>query len=363
MRKISLYIHIPFCVKKCAYCDFASYAGRYADIGRYMNCLEDEFKSANARYGKLDVSTVFIGGGTPSILQSDEIMRLMAMARRFFHIEDDAEITIEANPGTVDAHKLRDYRASGINRLSFGMQASGERLLNLMGRVHNHTQTVQAVSMARDAGFKNINLDLIYAFPTQTMKEWVDTVTAAVSLKPEHLSMYSLIIEEGTEVCTSVQSGELSGQDDDTCVNMRAAAGRIVANRGYGRYEISNYARPGFECRHNIVYWQRSEYLGIGCAAHSFMEGYRFGNTPDLDAYLSGDREITREKVTDTSAREEEIMLATRMKRGVDISLVEGKSEEIAGLEAMGLVTVNNSRLSLTDKGMDVQNAVVMRLI
>jgi len=294
MKPVALYVHIPFCVKKCAYCDFRSWPGRERDWARYLNALEDEFASAARRYGKMPVKTAFIGGGTPSILPEDAVMRILAMARARFDLLPDAEITVEANPGTLSPEKLRAYRDSGVNRLSIGVQAAQPRLLNLLGRVHGPEDAVRSVAWAREAGFQNVNLDLMYALPGQTMAEWVESVRFALSLKPEHLSLYSLIVEPGTPIERAIASCELTAPEDEASIQMQRAAGRILSRYGFARYEISNYALPGFECRHNLVYWERGDYLGLGCAAHSMIAGERFENTADLDEYLSDMSMIAR---------------------------------------------------------------------
>lgn len=363
MKPVALYIHIPFCVKKCAYCDFSSWPGRERDWARYLNALEDEFASAAKRYGKMPVRTVFVGGGTPSVLPEDAVMRILAMARARFELLPDAEITVEANPGTLSPEKLRAYRDSGVNRLSIGVQAAQPRLLNLLGRVHSPEDAVNAVAQARDAGFKNINLDLMYALPGQTMADWVASVKFALSLKPEHLSLYSLIVEPGTPIERAIASGELTAPEDEASIQMQRAAGRILSRHGFARYEISNYALPGFECRHNMVYWERGDYLGLGCAAHSMMAGERFENTLDLDAYISGVREVARRAITAEEAREEAIMLGTRTARGIPLDLVSKKLEAVKRLEAGGFVKRAGGRLILTDRGMEVQNAVVLELV
>ena len=363
MKPVALYVHIPFCVKKCAYCDFRSWPGRERDWARYLNALEEEFASAAKRYGKVPIRTVFIGGGTPSVLPEDAVMRILAMARARFEMLPDAEVTVETNPGTLSPEKLRAYRDSGVNRLSIGLQAAQPGLLQMLGRVHGPEDAVRAVAWARDAGFQNINLDLMYALPGQTMAAWVESVKFALSLNPEHLSLYSLIVEPGTPIERAVASGELTAPEDDASVAMQRAAGRILSRRGFVRYEISNYALPGFECRHNLVYWNRGDYLGLGCAAHSMMAGERFENTGDLDEYLSGVREVARRAVTADEAREEEILLGTRTARGIPLELVAKKLEAVKRLETGGFVKRAGGRLMLTERGMEVQNAVVLELV
>ncbi|MGJ4849403.1 radical SAM family heme chaperone HemW [Bacillota bacterium Meth-B3] len=363
MQKAALYIHIPFCARKCAYCDFASYAGREGDFSRYLAALEGEILAAARRYGRLSVPTIYIGGGTPSILKSDALVHLIAMARALFAVEPDAEITVEANPGTLNPAMLRDLRAAGVNRLSMGMQAAQPHLLDLLGRIHNQADVEQSARWARAALFDNLSLDLMYALPGQTMADWVDTLKAAMALRPEHLSCYSLILEPGTPLALKVESGALETPGEDAALAMQHAAARILARRGYARYEISNYALPGRACRHNEVYWARGDYLGLGLSAHSLMNGERFANTDALDDYLAGAREISREPITAEAAREEAIMLGTRTARGIDLALVAGREQALVRLTALGLIERTADRLRLTDKGLDVHNAVVLELI
>ena len=363
MMPVALYIHIPFCLRKCAYCDFASWAGRERDQARYLNQLEEEFAAAARKYGKLPVSTVFIGGGTPSVLPEDAVMRLMAMARARFALAEGAEVTVEANPGTITVEKLRAWRDSGVNRLSMGVQAAQRNLLEMLGRVHTAQEAALAVEMARGAGFKNLNLDLMYALPGQTMADWVESLKFALGLNPEHLSLYSLIVEEGTPIARSIASGELVAPEDETSLAMQRAAGRILMRRGFQRYEISNYALPGFACRHNLTYWTRGDYLGLGCAAHSMMRGERFENTSALDAYLSGVREVSRRAIGEAEAREEAILLGTRTAAGIPLELVAKRRAQVERLKAGGFVRAEKGRLILTDLGVEVQNAVVLELV
>jgi len=363
MKPCALYIHIPFCAKKCAYCDFRSWAGREADWPCYLNALEQEFRSAAARYGKIPVATVFLGGGTPSILPGDAVMRLLAMARARFELMPDAEITVECNPGTLSPDKLRDYRDSGVNRLSIGVQAVQPRLLSLLGRIHDSEDAARAVEWARAAGFSNLNLDLMYALPGQAMAEWVESLKFALKLRPEHLSLYSLIVEPGTAIEKSIAGGALPPPDDETALAMQRAASRILSRQGYARYEVSNYAKPGFECRHNLTYWTRGDYLGLGCAAHSMMRGERFENTSDLDEYLLGVREAARRAIGPDEAREEAILLGTRTARGIPLELVAKKREAIARLEKGGFIRVGKGRLELTERGLEVQSAIVLELV
>lgn len=359
----ALYFHIPFCLKKCSYCDFVSFAGREAHIGAYRAALEAELAEAAGRYGRLPIETVYFGGGTPSLPEADLIVHLMAMCRALFSVNPEAEITVECNPGTLSLSKLRDYRACGVNRLSLGMQAAQEKLLRVLGRVHTPEQVRDGVELARQAGFTDISLDLMYALPGQGMADWVDSLKEALALAPTHLSLYSLILEPGTPLADRIERGELQVPEEEVVLSMQHAACRILGRRGYRRYEISNYALPGHSCRHNLCYWTRGDYLGLGLAAHSFMGGERFANTNDFDAYLSGTRRVSGGFVGPREALEEEIMLGTRLSEGIALERLKGREDRVRALAEAGLATVEAGRFALTQRGMDVQNAVVLKLL
>jgi len=366
MKPLSLYLHIPFCVRKCAYCDFPSHAGREKDIPAYVDALKGEILDAAGKWPGRRVETVFFGGGTPSILTGEQMKTLMDAIFSSFEVAPDAEISMEANPGTLTPENLAAYRASGINRLSIGVQAMNDRLLQNIGRIHTRGEAAEAVMMAKAAGFENINMDLMYGLPGQSMDDFIGTLRQAAELDVPHLSMYSLIVEEGTPLHRRVSEGEEIPGDEETLA-MQHAAARFLSGFGLERYEISNYARPGFECRHNLTYWRRGEYLGLGCAAHSLMEEVRFSNTLSLTEYLSGVREADRQTLGDTDRLEETVMLSLRMREGMDLALYRAlcgrdfgrKNAVIGRMEREGLAVCTNARLTLTERGMDVLNAVI----
>lgn len=378
MKPLSLYVHVPFCAKKCAYCDFASYPGRKTDWRRYFDEIVTEIRlwSANLDFGLISetyqVRSLFIGGGTPTLVDANHIEKTIDACRGIAPFDADAEITIEGNPGTLTPEKLAAYRRAGVNRLSLGAQSFDDGLLQSLGRIHTAAQIGQAVAMARDAGFDNINLDLMYALPGQGMDRWKDTLDAAIALGVEHISAYSLIVEPGTPMAARVASGAAIVPDDDA-VNavQRLAIDRLTA-AGYHRYEISNYARPGRECRHNLVYWNRGDYLGLGCAAHSLLGGHRFHNPDALDEYLSGGRRLDEMVLTPQDEMEETLMLATRTARGLDLGAWEhtfgtpfarGREKALDRLENGGMVEIGGGFLRLTTRGMEVQDAVVLELM
>ncbi|MCQ2437381.1 MAG: radical SAM family heme chaperone HemW, partial [Clostridia bacterium] len=276
MERCALYIHIPFCRSKCRYCDFASYPHRENCWDSYLTAVLKEADEWQARMAGKTVPTVFFGGGTPTLLPPEKIVSLLEGLRARFAIADDAEITIEGNPGTVTLEGLRRLREAGFNRISFGAQAMEDRLLKGIGRIHTVSETEQAVALAREAGFDNLSLDLIYGLPGQSLDDWRLSLERATALSPEHISAYSLIVEEGTPLYDDVTAGKVTVPDDDQVVEMQRLGNRLLADKGYARYEISNYARTGRECRHNLTYWQRGDYLGLGVAAHSLFENERF---------------------------------------------------------------------------------------
>lgn len=367
-----MYVHIPFCVAKCAYCDFASFPNCGHLWGTYVDAVLGELESWRGALRNYELRTIFIGGGTPSILPGEEIARLMDAVRAAVPICSDAEITMEANPGTLSPEKLRVCRAAGINRLSLGAQAMDDGLLKTLGRIHSAAEIREAVSLARQAGFDNVSLDLMYALPGQTIDDWRRTLDEVIALDPEHISAYSLILEEGTPLARRVERGELTVPDDDTAVDMQRLAVSRLAEAGYARYEISNYAKPGRESRHNIVYWKRGEYLGLGCAAHSMMNETRFENSSDLREYLSGARCLNREPLSTEARKEEVLMLATRMCKGMNLDEYEKAfgvrfekvhAQIIAQLQSHNLVELTPTHLRLTQTGLEVQNSVVVALM
>ncbi|MBR6219784.1 MAG: radical SAM family heme chaperone HemW, partial [Clostridia bacterium] len=314
----------------------------------------------------------FFGGGTPTLVDAAYITETLKRLRRAVPFEPDAEITCEGNPGTLTPEKLARLRKAGVNRLSLGAQSFDDALLTALGRIHTAAQTGEAVRMARDAGFGNVSLDLMYALPGQHMEQWRDTLDAAVSLGVEHISAYSLIVEPGTPMAARVASGAAALPEDDDVNAMQRYAVNALARAGYGRYEISNFARRGFECRHNLVYWNRGDYLGVGCAAHSLLDGRRFHNPESLDGYLAGGREEEAQRLTAADAAEETVMLATRTVRGLDMARWErdfgapfrrGREAALARLARGGLIETDGGFLRLTPRGMELHNAVVLELL
>jgi oxygen-independent coproporphyrinogen-3 oxidase len=291
MNPHSLYFHIPFCVHRCAYCDFNTYAGQEAHLPAYVAALRNEIlsvgESARAALGsRLPARTVFFGGGTPSLLSPAQFAPVLQSIRDSFALEDEAEISLEANPGTVTLDDLRGLRQVGFNRLSLGVQSSHPEELRQLERIHDFYDVIEAVGWARQAGFDNLNLDLIYGLPEQSLDRWSATVKRAVALSPEHLSLYALTIEHGTPFGRWVGGGRMPAPDPDAAADMYEWAGEYLEANGYHQYEISNWARPGGECRHNLTYWRNLPYLGFGAGAHGSAGGLRVANVLRIQTYL-----------------------------------------------------------------------------
>ncbi len=375
MRGIGIYVHIPFCAAKCAYCDFLSFVADADTREHYVNSLLQEIEQWEDR-GDF-VPTVFFGGGTPSVLPPESIARILNKIREKFAVAPDAEISIECNPGTLDAEKLRIYRQAGINRLSMGLQSADNRELRLLGRIHTWEDFLQNFDLAREAGFDNLNVDLISALPGQTTQSWRATLQKVLKLCPEHLSAYSLMIEEGTpffekygQEAAKKQKGEecrfLPSEEEE--LRMYHCTSKLLREHGYQRYEISNYALRGKECRHNCGYWERREYKGFGLGAASLMRERRFSNTRRMERYLRGEWDAAEPEVLGIKEQMEETMfLGLRMNRGVDLHAFRERygidalrvyGAVIARLQRQGLVYCRGDRLWLSEKGFDVGNYV-----
>ena len=365
----AVYVHVPFCAKKCAYCDFMSYPGRLNEADEYISRVLDEARERKQEYGIMNIYSLYLGGGTPSLLTADQLSRLTDGLTRLFPPLPDAEITLEANPGTLKPGFLKTARSLGFNRLSLGVQAKQDRLLEMLGRIHRFDDAAEAVEQAREAGFDNISCDVMNELPGQTEEEITETLTAVMSLGAKHISCYGLILEEGTPLFQRVSSGELRLPDEEQARRLNLCAADVLEKHGYQRYEISNYALPGRESRHNIVYWTGGDYLGLGCSAHSFMDSERFSN-PVLDEYLKGKTRTETYSVNEKGKLEETILLGTRMVRGISLSDIAAcygiQTEQVLrhkAQELKGLVSIDEKRLSLTREGLLLHSAVVTELV
>lgn len=381
MRELlSLYLHIPFCLQKCRYCDFLSGPQDAQTREQYVQALVREIRWQASRRPDTPVDTVFFGGGTPSVLTAGELSGLMEALHAHYRIRPDAEISLEMNPGTADLEKLLALRGMGFNRLSIGVQSMHDGELRLLGRIHTARQAREAYSLARRAGFDTINIDLMSALPGQSLHSWQESLEEAAAWDPEHISAYSLILEPGTPFFTMHEKGELPPlPDEDTDREMYHYTGRFLAGHGYAQYEISNYAKPGRECRHNIGYWTGHPYLGFGIGAASCVDGTRFSNIPDLEDYLramgpdapgpqgaapqAGIHPLTVEE-----QMEEFMFLGLRMTEGVRFRDFESRfrkkmedvyAEVIKKHLAQGVLVRTRDGVRLTDRGVDVSNYVL----
>lgn len=386
MQPTGLYIHFPFCIKKCNYCDFLSFPMNDMKnpqdlLSSYIESLKNEIIYRSQFFKDTPITSIFFGGGTPSLMSAKHFEEIMDILHRYYHIEATAEITSEANPGTLSAEKLSAMRKSGINRLSIGLQSTNDCELKCLGRIHTWQQFLDNYENARAVGFENINIDLMSALPNQSVESYTETLDQVMALKPEHISAYSLIIEEGTPFFDAEDSLHLPSEDDER--KMYALTKEVLAKNGYQQYEISNYAHPGYECRHNIIYWTRGNYLGLGLGASSLIDNLRFSNERDLQTYMnlwtSSDDTAEFLKGTavheklDVSAQMEEFMfLGLRMTNGISVTefetyfncpiskpygavidkhLKDGTLKQVA------------DRLLLTQKGLDVSNYVMSDFI
>ena len=386
-------MHIPFCAKKCAYCDFLSFPGNMRMRREYTDKLLEEIRIQSSFVREYQVDTIFLGGGTPSVLDVTDITAIMGTLKEHYDIAPDAEITIEVNPGTVKMEGLVAYREAGINRVSMGLQSADDTELRYLGRIHTYDEFLKSFQRVRMAGFTNVNVDLISAIPGQTPESWRNTLKKTAMLKPEHISAYSLIVEEGTPFYdrygghVEMESYEMSPEerrrlmalpdlpDEDTEREMYYMTRNCLAEQGYERYEISNYARPGFECRHNVGYWTGTGYLGLGLGASSYLEGCRFHNTSDFQSYVSAhfddEAEFCQalrqdmEQLSVKSKMEEFMFLGLRLTRGVSVegfitrfgqSIRNVYGGVIDKLEREGLLEHKNGYYHLAERGLDLSN-------
>lgn len=372
MKPCAVYIHIPFCVRKCAYCDFASFPGT-DEAGRaaYVDALVEEIRAFGEK-GKQPCGSIFFGGGTPTLLSAEQLTEILDAVRQSFDVLPDAEITMEANPGTVNGRKLRVLRRAGVNRISLGAQSADDMLLLTLGRIHCWQDAVDAVLLARECGFEDVSLDLMYALPGQSMAQWRDTLEKAAALPIAHISCYSLILEEGTPLHDRVQKGLLELPDEDLALEMHRMTLPILEKHGFARYEISNYCRDGKASRHNCVYWERGDYAGFGCAAHSLVDGVRYANPSSLEEYMAGVRRIDAVEMTAQDALEETLMLTTRMAKGIGLDAFASEfgdrlevrcAKTIGMLCRNGAAEIRDGRFFLTERGLEVHSYAMEQLV
>ena len=404
-RELELYVHIPFCVKKCAYCDFLSAPAGEREIRAYTDALIREIRARGENHKDYRVRTVFLGGGTPSVLSGGDAARIFRALKKSFDIAENPEITLEVNPGTVTEEKTAAWKNAGINRISIGLQSVNDRELKMLGRIHTFREFLNTWKLVRRAGFNNVSIDLISAIPGQTVQSWERTLRTVAELGPEHISAYSLIIEEGTPFYTLYGDGKekagdssfppLPDEDEDREIYQRTAS--VLNEYGYHRYEISNYAREGYECRHNLGYWERKEYLGLGLGASSLIRECRFHNTADMEKYMhvygSGgkaaegkknsasscmkaeEQNSTLEEIEKLSVEdqmEEFMFLGLRKTAGIspedfrrsfDRNIMDVYGEKLIKLEKQGLIRNSGARIRLTERGTDISNYVFSEFI
>ena len=377
-KPLELYFHIPFCVKKCDYCDFLSAPAGEQDREAYMSALIQETIQRAPEYQAYKVVSVFIGGGTPSVVEKEQIAGLLDHVHRLYDVSPDAEVTIEVNPGTVDLEKLTVYRQAGINRLSIGLQTANDAELQAIGRIHTWQQFLDTYRAAAAAGFTNINVDLMSALPGQTLESYRSSVQKVLALRPAptHISAYSLILEEGTRLYEAVEKGSVVLPGEETDRLMYEETDRLLSEAGFVRYEISNYAKAGYECRHNCGYWTRTEYAGFGIGAASLISNVRFSNAADIREYIAHPLCVRgeEERLSREEQMEEFMFLGLRLTKGIEVrnfeelfgvALPEVYGEVIAKNLADGLLCYTNDgkSLALTKKGLDLSNYVYAQFL
>ncbi len=381
LEPLELYFHIPFCVQKCAYCDFLSAPAKREVQEAYMDCLLADLEQRTGK-DEYEVQTIFFGGGTPTVVNPSLLVKVLSACRTSFRLSENAEITIEANPGTITPESLLIYRRAGINRISFGLQSTHKRELALLGRIHSYEDFLESFRLARNAGFSNINVDLMMALPGQTRESYQQSLNRLAELGPEHISAYSLMIEEGTPFFSAYQEDvrkrERGGEprllpSEELEEQMYEDTARILGQYGYKQYEISNYAKDGFLCRHNDGYWTGVSYAGFGLGAASYLKGCRFRKTRNLESYLKGDfAEREKELLSKKDQMAEFMILGLRRTKGISVGAFEERFhesfpkryKEIAErFQGEGLIAIREGRIYFTRKGIFLSNQVLLEFL
>ena len=377
MRDLAIYVHIPFCVRKCRYCDFLSAPGNAKERTAYLQALMREMRYRSAELQKYRVKTIFWGGGTPSLLEAPAFEEAAAALRACTgEWAPDVEWTVEANPGTLCEDKVESWRRMGVNRVSLGVQATQEHLLRRIGRIHTWEQAVESVKTLREAGFSNINLDLMMGLPGQSLDDWTETLERGILLGPEHLSCYSLILEEGTPLYEDVRQGRESLPEEEAERAMYNLTLKRLQAAGYMQYEISNFAKPGYHCRHNLVYWELGDYQGLGLGAASYIEGVRRKNTEDLCEYVQAENPVVCERIEEENSlknqMEEWMFLGLRKTAGVDLREFQDRfghsaesvyGETMRDLQEEGLILRKGDQIMLSRRGLDLANQVFVAFL
>lgn len=375
---LGLYVHVPFCAQKCNYCDFNSYKIEEKNQKKdYLISIKKEMELYKEEFKNKEFTSVFLGGGTPSILTPEELTILIENIYSNFNIKRDAEITMECNPGTLNKVKLKAIKSLGINRLSMGLQVTQDHHLKYIGRIHTYEQFEKNYKDAIEVGIDNINVDLMYSLPNQSFDEWKETLNKIINLNPSHISAYSLILEEGTKFYDMYLNKEFELNDEEVDISIYNYTIDTLYKNGYHQYEISNYAKDNFECKHNVLYWKCEEYVGIGASASGYFNGIRYNNICELDNYekmiLEGEKPIEwEEKLSIKDEIEESIFLGLRMNEGIQISDFKEKynfdfekeyKNEIEKLSKMELIEIDNNLMKLTQKGREISNSVFVEFI
>ena len=373
MEELGIYIHIPFCKQKCFYCDFCSFANKNEMQGKYVETVINEIKNITHKE-KYTVTTIYLGGGTPSILNPNYIKSILQEIKSSFEILDDAEITIEINPGTVNEEKLKRYKEYGINRLSIGLQSANDKILKNIGRIHDYKQFEETFFYARKCGFRNINVDLMIGLPTQAIEDVKQTLEKIIQKNPEHISVYSLIIEEGTIIEKLINENKLQLPDEETERIMYWTVVNKLKENGYNQYEISNFSKKTYESKHNTNCWKQKQYIGLGTSAHSYLNKKRYSNTNNIEEYIKNIQEnnisknITiHEEQTEESTMNEYMLLGLRMIQGININEFKQKfkidptikyKEILEKLQKENLIQITKTSIKLTKQGIDFGNIV-----
>lgn len=367
MRDIGIYIHIPFCLKKCDYCDFISYCNKYGLVEKYVDRLKQEIKT-ELKKEKYNIKTISIGGGTPSSIDSKYIVEIINSIKQVNILENEnIEITIEVNPGTVTVEKLMDYKSVGINRLSIGLQETHNKLLKEIGRIHNYEEFLDTYNLARKIGFNNINVDLMIGLPDQSIQDIKESLNRIINLNPEHISTYSLILEPETKLYKRYKENEIKLPDEELERNMYWYVKNTLENNGYKHYEISNFSKIGFESKHNMDCWKQKEYIGFGVAAHSYLNKKRYSNSEKIEQYIKENEKDIHEIQDEESIKKEYMLLGLRKIEGIKIQEFENRfgenpiflfRYELNKLVNEKLILVDGDVIRLTNKGLDLANLV-----
>ena len=377
MKQLGLYVHIPFCVSKCKYCSFNSYSGKDGLQTEYIKAIVKEIKTYKEKVKDREITTIFIGGGTPSHLMAGGISTILGAIRKIFKLSTDCEITIEANPNSLTYEKVQEWKSAGINRVSIGYQTSKNALLRRIGRTHSKGDIFTATKHLHAVGLDNINIDLMIGLPTQKQKDVKNALNMVLKCGANHVSAYTLILEEGTPLYNSVNKGEVKVPKEEKTLAMYNFLKKYLAKHGFSRYEVSNFSLPGHECKHNINCWDLQEYIGFGAGAHSYYDDYRYSNLDSIEEYIKSintDKTAieTREKITLHEEFEEYVMLGLRKTNGINleiikdrynIDLIKIKGDTINKYLSLNMLRLNNNQLTPTDEGFNVLNKIILDIV